>query len=213
MKVTLQHKPADRLYSFLCSTATMTRILTQKVPQIPLGACIVTSAVSLYTLTDKEPLLSSDSRHCGWIIYGGIPTLWLRKRHTPTEGREVVKGSVCVGVGLLHCLKVCTFKSVCLFGVYLYTQLSICTMGCMLNVFFFCFFYFLLSGFYMAHNATVHLTSERGSKCKGEWANMNWWIVRTIHFHYAELPSPKSFVNYPFKKCWTLICALINIGA
>lgn len=65
MKVTLLHKPADRLYSFICLTATVTRILTQNVPQIPLGACIVTSAVSLYTLTDKDSLLSSDSRRCG----------------------------------------------------------------------------------------------------------------------------------------------------
>lgn len=62
MKVTLQHKP---LYSLVCFTATVTRILTQKVPQIPLGACIVTGAVALYKLTDKEPLLSSDSRRCG----------------------------------------------------------------------------------------------------------------------------------------------------
>lgn len=65
MKVTLQHKPAERLYSFVRFTGTMTRILTQKVPQIPLGACTVTGAVSLYTLTDKEPVLSSDSRRCG----------------------------------------------------------------------------------------------------------------------------------------------------
>lgn len=79
MKVTLQHKPCDRLYSFVCFAATVTRILTQKVPRIPLGACIVSGAVSLYTLTDKEPLLSSDSRRCGWIIYGGIPTHWLGK--------------------------------------------------------------------------------------------------------------------------------------
>ncbi len=41
MKVTLQHKPPDRLYSFVCFTATMTHVLTQKVPQIPPGACIV----------------------------------------------------------------------------------------------------------------------------------------------------------------------------
>lgn len=79
VKVTLQHKPCDRLYSFVCFAATVTRILTQKVPRIPLGACIVSGAVSLYTLTDKEPLLSSDSRRCGWIIYGGIPTHWLGK--------------------------------------------------------------------------------------------------------------------------------------
>lgn len=105
MKVTLQHKPPDRLYSFVCFTATMTHILTQKVPRMPLGACIVTSAESLYMLTDKEPLLSSDSRRCGWIIYGGIPTHWLRKRHTTAVGRKVVKGCTRVSGDVFVCLR------------------------------------------------------------------------------------------------------------
>lgn len=185
MKVTLQHKPADRLYSIVCFTATMTRILTQKVPQIPLGACIVTSAVSLYTLTDKEPLLSSDSRLCGWIIYGGIPTHWLRKRHTLTEGREVVKGSMCVCVDLLVWTQRCVLVSI-------HTTFS---LQYVLN--FSYFFHVFFSGCYIGHNATANLTSGRESKCEREQENVNWWTVCTIHFHYAELPSPKSFVNLP----------------
>lgn len=61
--------------------------LHRRCPRIPPGACLVTGAVSLYTLTDKEPPLSPDSRRCGWIIYGGIPTHWLQKNgaHTHTH--------------------------------------------------------------------------------------------------------------------------------
>lgn len=103
---------------FVCFTATMTRILTQKVPQIPRGACIVTGAVSLYTLTDKEPLLSSDSRRCGWIIYGGIPTHWLPKTtHTHRGQRRGKMFCVCLLLGFLFllvwkmCASVCTYIS------------------------------------------------------------------------------------------------------
>lgn len=188
----------------------MTRILSQKVPQIPLGACIVTSAVFLYTLTDKEPLLSSDSRRCSWIIYGAIPTHWLRKRHTPTEGRDVAQGFLQVS------------WEACLFVRFRF--LFLCESSHFLKLFcrrlishtflmFDFFFRWWKTWCYIGHNATVHLTSGGGSKFAKDQANVNWWTVSAIHFHYAELPSPESFVNYPFKKCWTFIHAIINSGA
>lgn len=135
-KVTLQHKPADRLYSSVRFTGTMTRILTQTVPRIPLGACTVTGAAFLYTLTDKEPVLSSDSRHCcGWIIYGGIPTHWLRKRHTHTHRGQ---GS---GKRFDTCLwrSVSGFTHLCILkDVYTYTFLLV-WLCCEFVMFFFFF--------------------------------------------------------------------------
>lgn len=41
---------------------------------------------------------------------------------------------------------------------------------------------------------------ERASKSERDQANVSRWTVRPIHFHYAEGPSPKSFVNYPVYK-------------
>lgn len=169
MKVTLQHKPADGLYSFVRLTGTMTRILTQKVPQIPLGACTVTGVVSLYTLTDKEPVLSSDSRRCcGWIIYGGIPTHWLRKRHTATEGREVVKGSTCLWRSVSGFTHLCILKDDCL-----HIQISLSSMIVLWirHTFFHFFSLFSKTGCYIGHNATVHLTSEEVRETRQMWTD------------------------------------------
>lgn len=90
MKVTLQHKPADRLCSCVCFTATM----TQKVPQIPAGARTVTCAVSLHTLSGKEP---------GYLQIAGVRlnNLW---RHSNTRrthrGQGVLKGLTRVSGGV-----------------------------------------------------------------------------------------------------------------
>lgn len=159
-------------------------------------------------LTDKESLLSSDGRHRGWIIYGGIPTHWLRKRHTPTEGTAMGKSSVCAGC---VCVSVWVYVSV----------VSACTLSSQsmyvwISPFFLslmCFFSPLSKlGCYWGHNTTLHLTGGSGSKWKrlGKYKLMD---CPYYSFSLCWVALSQEHCQLPIKKCWTPVHAIINTGA
>lgn len=96
--------------------------------------------------------------------------------------------------GVCGCLFVCAYSKMCVYSFFLGTACCVLIFSDFSRLIFFIVFKLCGTSGYGSFN------DERGSKSERDQANVSRWTVRPIHFHYAEGPSPKSFVIYPVYK-------------
>lgn len=115
--------------------------------------------------------------------------------HPQRAGRWWKVWGVYLGVCLWVPVWKCAYSKMCVYSFFLALRVV-----CVLSFSDFSRLIFCIVFKLCGTSRCSSFNDERASKSERDQANVSRWTVRPIHFHYAEGPSPKSFVNYPVYK-------------